>query len=195
MILVCGILLVGGNSTIRLEDGLEYPWGCFRDELKIWSSSLSKPSFQWMGLVKKHVNENSKNDLEKENKFHFENDDFELMKIKSFWDFFSGTDKETWVSCFYQSWYLKWIDGSRHWLAKAWSNAEVVECCEKFCLEARAANFSRADAVQIAQQGSPHHSPELPKLLKQHLRWWKKAHHSCRLFAVFLNPLSASLSY
>ncbi len=24
-----------GNSTIRLEDGLEHPWGCFRDELKI----------------------------------------------------------------------------------------------------------------------------------------------------------------
>ncbi len=41
---------------------------------------------------------------------------------------------------------------------------------ERFCLEARAANFSRADAVQIAQQGSPHRSPELPKLLKQHLR-------------------------
>ncbi len=31
--------------------------------------------------MKIHMNENSRNDLEKENKFHYENDDFEKNKM------------------------------------------------------------------------------------------------------------------
>ncbi len=64
-----------------------------------------------MGSVKLHVNEISKDDLEKDNKFHCENDDFEIMRINEFLMILFQIQTMMWrdslVSCFYQSWHLK----------------------------------------------------------------------------------------